>query len=78
MNTAQVGEEMVGRQVRIERCEASIHDGNEGCVCGLIGKRVTIERIEHAPTKISYKIKQKNKYIMASEITPLFSRLFAF
>lgn len=59
---------MIGRQVRIERCEANIHDNNEGCVCKLIDKKVTIERVEHVLTKTVYKIKWRNKYVLPSEV----------
>lgn len=66
-------DEIIGKRVRVERCEANVHDYNEGCVCRFIGKTVTIEgRNEDPPIeKPSYKIKGRNKNVRPSEVTLL-------
>ena len=71
MLTKQTIDKMVGKKVKIVKCEAKVHDDNEGCLCRLIGKKVTIEHLENtmitgAP---SYKIKWRNKYLCRSEIS---------
>ena len=37
-------DEIIGRRVRVARCEARKHGDNAGCVCHLIGKMVFVTR----------------------------------
>lgn len=59
---------IIGKRALIERCEANIHDNNEGCVCRLIGRIVRIERRENTGIPHSYKIKGRNKYVRGMEV----------
>lgn len=37
-------DEIIGKRVRVKKCEASEHGDNAGCVCHLIGKVVKIKK----------------------------------
>ena len=63
-------DEIIGRNVRVVKCEAREHGDNPGCVCDLIGKMVTIKKryetlFVGTPT---YHIKGMNKRVRRSEV----------
>lgn len=67
------GDEIIGKQVRVKACEAREHGDNDGCVCHLKGKIVTIDRRYKqifAGTP-SYHIRGMEHRVRRSEVTLL-------
>ena len=64
---------LVGKQVKVYRCHAIEHGDNEGCLCDLIGREVTISRIYKTPYvgTPSYHIKGSKKRIQEREFVPV-------
>lgn len=64
------GDEIIGREVIIKSCEARDHNDNEGCVCRLIGYKVTIEKRYETPFvgTSTYHIKGSRKRVRRSEV----------
>ena len=68
---------IIGRRVRVKKCEGKEHDNNPGCVCNLIGKVVTIKSKYQSPFVglPSYWIKGIEKRVRFSEVSLLRKRL---
>jgi hypothetical protein len=66
----ELGDEIIGRRVKIIGCEANIHGNNPGCVCVLKGMTVTIEKKYKAACAgtPSYHIKGSDKTVRRSEV----------
>lgn len=64
------GDEIIGRRVKVVKCEAREHGDNPGCVCDLIGKMVTIEKRYETPFvgTPSYHIKGMDKRVRRCEV----------
>jgi hypothetical protein len=67
------GDEIIGKKVRIESCEAREHGDNDGCVCHLKGKVVTIEKKYYTPYvgTPSYHIEGMTLRVRRSEVVLL-------
>ena len=61
--------EMIGQKVTVRRCHAREHGDNEGCLCDLVGKEVTISAIYQTPFvgTPSYHIQGSKKRIQERE-----------
>lgn len=63
-------DEIIGRKVKVSSCEAREHGDNEGCVCHLIGKTVTISKRYKSifAGTPSYHIKNAKERVRRSEV----------
>ena len=69
----EYGDEIIGKKVRVESCEAREHGDNPGCVCQLIGKVVMIEKKYESffAGTPSYHIKGRKQRVRRSEVVLL-------
>jgi hypothetical protein len=67
------GDEIIGKKVRVKGCEAREHGNNDGCVCHLKGKTVTITKRYSTPFAgtPSYYIKGMTQRVRRSEVVLL-------
>ena len=67
------GDEIIGKKVRIQSCQAREHGDNEGCVCHLIGKIVRVSsryKTQWVGTA-SYHLMNRRQRVRRSEVTLL-------
>lgn len=64
-------DEIIGKRVRVKKCEARKHGDNEGCVCHLISQVVEIEKRYETPFAgtPSYHIKGMKYRVRRREVT---------
>lgn len=62
--------DILGKSFTVKQCEAREHGDNEGCVCKLIGREVTItKRYEtHFVGTASFHLKGKKQRVRLSEL----------
>jgi hypothetical protein len=62
--------DILGKSFTVKQCEAREHGDNEGCVCKLIGREVTITERYEAPFvgTASFHLKGKKQQVRLSEL----------
>jgi len=69
-NSLDKDKDLIGKSFIVKQCEANIHGDNEGCVCKLIGKKVTISKRYKTPFvgTASYHLKNRKQRVRLSEL----------
>jgi hypothetical protein len=62
--------DILGKSFTVKQCEAREHGDNEGCVCKLIGREVTITKRYETPFvgTASFHLKGKKQRVRLSEL----------
>ena len=62
--------DIIGKTFTVVQCEAREHGDNDGCVCKLIGRKVTISKKYKSPYAgtASYHIRNKRQRVRLSEL----------
>ncbi len=62
--------DILGKSFTVKQCEAREHGDNEGCVCKLIGREVTLTKRYETPFvgTASFHIKGKKQRVRLSEL----------
>lgn len=69
-NPEQEDADIIGKRFKVVQCEAREHGDNEGCVCHLIGKEVTISMRYNSPFcgTCSFHLRGRKQRVRRSEI----------
>lgn len=69
-NPLDADKDILGKKYIVTQCEARDHGNNEGCVCHLISREVTLSRRYDTPFvgTASYHIKGSKKRVRLSEL----------
>ncbi len=70
VNPLDADKDIIGKRFKIVQCEARDHGDNDGCVCKLIGREVTISKRYDSPFvgTASYHLKGRKQRVRRSEI----------
>ena len=70
VNPLDADNDIIGKKFKIVQCEAAEHGDNDGCVCKLIGREVTISKRYSSPFcgTASYHLKGRHQTVRRSEI----------
>ncbi len=62
--------DIIGKRFTVRQCEAREHGDNEGCVCHLIGRQVTVTKRYKTPFAgtASFHIKGRKQRVRLSEL----------